>query len=173
MNKLYVMIGTPGSGKSTFVKKYIKNANHVSRDEIRFSLLAEDEPYFSKENQVYREFVWEIYNSLLNKKEDVVADATNLNEKSRAKLFNAIPLDLSNYEVIAVYMNTPLKTCLDRNELRKGIGRTYVPPQNLRRMFFAKSNPTFLEHNGIFTEIWNVKTDKEETEIIKYRKDDV
>ena len=167
MNKLYVMIGAPGSGKSTFAKKYISNAKYISRDEIRFSILAEDEPYFSKEDQVYREFIWEIYNSLKNE-EDVVADATNLNDKSRSKLFEAIPLDLSKYKVIAVYMNTPLKTCLERNELRKGVGRTYVPPQYLRRMFFNKTNPTFTEYKGVFNEIWNVFTNDKETIVKKY-----
>ena len=107
MPTLFILCGPAGSGKSTwlanvFMQNWDKSMSVIiSRDEIRFSILAEDEPYFSKEDQVYREFIWEIYNSLKNG-EDVVADATNLNDKSRSKLFEAIPLDLSKYKVIAV-----------------------------------------------------------------------
>lgn len=40
-NKLYIMCGCPGSGKTTYAKKYLINDNtvYVSRDDIRFSLL--------------------------------------------------------------------------------------------------------------------------------------
>ena len=44
MNKniLYIMIGAPGSGKTTIAKNTCSaqdNTIHISRDEIRFSLL--------------------------------------------------------------------------------------------------------------------------------------
>ena len=38
---LYVMIGVPGAGKSTFARNVLKNINnamYVSRDSIRYSL---------------------------------------------------------------------------------------------------------------------------------------
>ena len=171
-NKLYVMIGAAGSGKSTFAKQYLTDAVYVSRDEIRFSLLAEGEPYFSREDQVYREFIWKIYNTLLNEHKDVVADATHLNDKSRAKLFKALPLDFSKYYIIAVYINTSLKACLDRNELRKNDNRAYVPPQQIQKMFFQKKAPTFKEYNGIFNELWDIYTPNNNVPIIcKYNRE--
>ena len=46
------MMGIPGSGKSTFVRKrrdIFDNPIVISRDKIRFSLLEEGDEYFSKE----------------------------------------------------------------------------------------------------------------------------
>ena len=136
-NKLYVMIGCPGSGKTTYAKKALMNDNtvYVSRDEVRFALLQEGEEYFSREKEVYREFIWKIYNAIQNEHKDVIADATHLNEKSRAKLFSSLPLDFSKIEVIGVYMNTPLEVSLERNRTRKGT-KAFVPEAQVRRMFF-------------------------------------
>lgn len=156
-NKLYVMIGCPGSGKSTYAKKYLINDNteYISRDEVRFSLLQDGESYFSRENEVYREFIWRIYNALNNQHKDVIADATHLNDKSRAKLFKSLPIDFTKIDVIGIYMNTPLKICLEQNEIRKGT-KAYVPPAQVRRMFFSIKKPTYDEYNGIFSELFNV-----------------
>ena len=157
-NKLYVMMGCPGSGKTTYAKKALMNDNtiYVSRDEIRFSLLQDGEEYFSREKEVYREFIWKIYNAIQNEHKNVIADATHLNEKSRAKLFSSLPLDFSKIEVIGIYMNTSLNTCLKRNETRKNT-KTYVPRGVLRRMFFSIIPPSYKEYNGIFSKIYSIE----------------
>ena len=168
-NKLYVLIGAPGSGKSTFAKKYLTDAVYVSRDIVRFSILQEGEEYFAREDEVYREFIWKIYDNLQNGK-DVIADATHLNPRSRAKLFDALPLDLQKTEVIGIFFKTSIETCLKRNDTRKG-NKTYVPAGQVRRMFFCCDPPTFIEYNGIFSELWGVDTEKNEYEIRKYNKE--
>lgn len=157
-NKLYVMIGCPGSGKTTYAKNALMNDNtvYVSRDEVRFALLQEGEEYFSREKEVYREFIWKIYNAIQNEHKDVIADATHLNEKSRTKLFSSLPLDFSKIEVIGVYMNTPLEVSLERNRTRKGT-KTFVPEAQVRRMFFSMDPPSYKEYNGIFSKIYNVQ----------------
>ena len=48
---LWLMCGAPGSGKSYFAKNILINDDHwfyVSRDEIRFRIIKNDEEYFSR-----------------------------------------------------------------------------------------------------------------------------
>lgn len=160
-NKLYVMIGCPGSGKTTYAKKALMNDNtvYVSRDEVRFALLQEGEEYFSKEKEVYREFIWKIYNAIYNEHKDVIADATHLNERSRAKLFSSLPLDFSKIDVIGIFLNTPLDICIKRNNMRKGT-KTYVPEAQVRKMFFSIKKPNYEEYNNIFDSIYIVNKEE-------------
>ena len=117
-NKLYLMVGCPGSGKSTYAKRYLTNAVYISRDDIRFSLVKENEEYFSKEKEVFKVFVNKINNKLRDGC-DVVADATHLNPSSRFKLLANLDLNKNKTEVIAIFIQTPLDVCLRQNENRK------------------------------------------------------
>ena len=141
-NVLYVMIGIPGSGKTTIAKNSV-GCVHISRDEIRFSLLSESDNYFKKENQVYKTFIKQINDNLAAGK-NVIADATHINQKSRNKLFHNLHIDRSKTIVIAIYVNTPLDICLERNETRKG-GRTFVPPHEIHNMYTRLEPPTYNE----------------------------
>ena len=138
-NKLYMMIGCPGSGKSTYAKTHFTNATYVSRDEIRFKLVPEDEEYFSKEDEVFTTFI-NMIDKELKLGNDVIADATHLNSFSRMKLLASLDIDKNKTEIVAVFMNTPLDICIKRNENRKGT-RAYVPKSVIRRMFFSLKKP--------------------------------
>lgn len=134
MKSLFVMCGCPGSGKSTWVQEQIKKMNvetaWVSRDAIRFSMVAEDEEYFSKEDDVFRIFC-ETIQKELDAGKMVFADATHLNEKSRNKTLDKLNLDGVN--IFMVNFNLPIEICLKQNENRKGT-RAYVPRSVIRRM---------------------------------------
>lgn len=153
-NKLIIMSGCPGSGKSTFAKEYFPNAKYVSRDAIRFGIVREDEEYFSKEDEVFRRFIEEI-NEGMRESVDVVADATHLNEKSRAKLLYNLKLNKDKYKVTVVYLKTSLATCIERNENRKGT-RAYVPKDIIKRMYFSCKAPNLEECGGLIDEIVTV-----------------
>ena len=143
MNKLYIVMGTPGSGKSTWIQNHLdEHSVWVSRDDVRFSMVAEDEEYFSKEKQVFKEYTRRINNALENGY-DVFADATHLNKASRNKLLTAINPEL-NIEVDVVWIKTPLETCIGQNQNREGT-RSFVPVSAIRRMFYQIEMPEFEE----------------------------
>lgn len=146
MSKLFLVMGIPGAGKSTYIKKVMgENDLYVSRDEIRFSLVAENEEYFSKEDEVFNQFVATIDEGL---KENLTvwADATHLNEKARLKLLNALSETPDILDV--VWIKTDLEIALRQNDLRQGT-RAFVPHSVIRRMYAQMRKPKF--HEGKFT----------------------
>ena len=143
-SKLYLLMGCPGSGKSTYLTNRIKDSTSaitvISRDIIRFSLVSEDEEYFSKEDEVYNLFIKGIANAL-NFNNEVFADATHLNERSRAKTLRALGKHLKDVEVNVIYVRVPLEVAIERNENRIGT-RAYVPKSVIRRMWSQTTIPT-------------------------------
>jgi len=154
VGKLYVLMGQPGSGKSTWVKNHAMTEDGVvvSRDAVRFSMVSEDEPYFSKEKQVFKTFVNEINFYLMNGR-TVFADATHLTQASRNKLLRNIRWKPAETSVI--WLQTSLNTAINRNAERKGT-RSYVPASDIRRMYASIDPPRFEEG---FDKIYIVKED--------------
>lgn len=156
-NNLIIMVGCPGSGKTTYAKENYPDAWYVSRDEIRFNLVSENEEYFSKEDQVFNQFINKINEGLRNS-HDVIADATHLNSKSRFKLLaNLTDLDKEKTNIVAIFMRTPLNVCIARNEKRKNT-RSYVPEDVIRNMYKALRKPNFEECYGMIDKIHIVET---------------
>jgi predicted kinase len=142
MANLFIMMGAPGAGKSTFIKNVLSSrAFVVSRDVIRFGMVKEGEQYFSKEKDVYKEYIRQI-NENLNSGWDTVADATHLNRASRNKLLNCI--QVPNVEIHLIWFKTSLETCLQRNENRAGT-RAYVPSSVITKMHNSIERPEFEE----------------------------
>lgn len=147
--KLIMMMGVPGSGKSTFANRWQDiNTVVVSRDAIRFAMLQEGDEYFAKEGQVFQEFVRQIVNGL-DKGYEVIADATHINAASRAKLIKAVKNRVPSKElqIEVIWVNVGLNKALEQNELRKG-SKFYIPRQVIRRMF-EQMEPVDLEHEEI------------------------
>ncbi len=142
MANLILICGCPGSGKSTYLKNHIDTQTSVivSRDEIRFSMVHPWEDYFSHENEVVVA-LWDKVNEELAKGKNVAVDQTSLTPKARKYLINHIK---GYKELIAIWMDIPLTTCLERNELRKGT-RAYVPREQVRRMYYGFIYPDFEE----------------------------
>jgi predicted kinase len=144
------MIGAPGCGKSYYIKQHLKdNEIVISRDAIRFNMLKDTDAYFSKEKQVYNEFIKQI-NAAIADDRDFYVDQTSLNRGARAKLFSH--LERKPNKMIAIYINAPLEKILYQNSLRTG--RALVPEDAVINMFNSIEKPTKAEG---FDEIWEVE----------------
>ena len=149
--KLIILSGVPASGKSTWAKRIEKeNANcvRISRDEIRYTLLQEDDAYFDKENEVFQIFVKRIKENLEQGK-IVLADATHLNRASRYKLIKNVR---GKYEYsIVMFLEKP-DVCLERNKNR--VGRERVPDDAMESMIRNFERITDESYNDMFDHIY-------------------
>jgi predicted kinase len=139
------MVGAPGSGKSSWANeavKYYSDANIVSRDKVRFSMITEKDDYFSKEKEVFNEFISQIADSVKHH-EITIVDATHMNKKGRNKVFSRLTSTLENVTLRAVVMITTLETCLERNAQREGLA--LVPDSAIARMYGGFEMPTVEE----------------------------
>lgn len=139
---LYVMCGVPGSGKSYLAREITKavHSKLVSRDEIRFSMLKDNDEYFSKENLVFSRYM-ELINKSLKNDCSVIADATHLTPGSRRKLLNNLTIKPAS--IICFYFDLPLDVCLSRNVGRPG--REQVPEETMQSMYKNFKPPQYSE----------------------------
>lgn len=153
--KFYLMCGVPGSGKSTWARKHLpSDVAYVSRDEIRFSMVQEDEDYFAKEKEVFSKFAQEIVAWACV--HDVIIDATHINAASRMRIYDILTanFDEDKIEVYCIWMNTPYDVCLARNAQRTG--RALVPEHAIESMWRRRRVPHGNEHS-IIAGVWTVE----------------
>ena len=165
---LWLMCGVPGVGKSWFAKNILMRPGwiYISRDEIRFSIVKNEEEYFSHEKEVFRKFAERIAAALIWDTDDVVADATHLNWGSRRKLMGALKqyAFMENVQIIPVVVTASLKTILARNQLRNG--RERVPEDVIKRMLGHMNDPKNDPYK--YTAIMRVTNEQEIKEVLNY-----
>lgn len=149
---VYVLAGPPGVGKSTWInQRYIWDYDAlISRDCIRFNLLKPNDDYFSKEDEVRKQFNKAIEETTTpgHWAPNVFIDATHLNRFSRAKVRQHIK---GRPYQIAVSFEVPIEVALERNAQRTG--RALVPESAIRNMYKSYEIPSLKEG---FDEIWHV-----------------
>lgn len=122
--RLFLMSGIPGSGKSTWIAKQAEvlepeDFQIISRDAIRFSLLQPGEEYFKRENAVFAQFVKNINDSIADGVPYIFIDATHISYASRAKVLSR--LRIPEHCALAVEVFCPsVETCQERNSKRTG-----------------------------------------------------
>lgn len=125
MKALYLLMGISGSGKSTWARDFQSRFSDtiiISRDAIRFSLVKEGEPYFSKEKKVFKTFAHLACEAIKSEINNVILDATHLNFSSRQKILNVLkePLQEHNYKVVVMHVDTAVTCALIRDGKREG-----------------------------------------------------
>lgn len=152
LKKVFVLSGIPGSGKSTWIRNMMNPEidTHISRDNIRFALLNDDQEYFEVEDKVRKFFFEQIEKCTNDDYNDdcVFIDATHLSPKVRAQIRSHIKK--KPYQ-IAVSFEIPLAVALERNKKRSG--RALVPESAIYNMYNRYIIPTLAEG---FDEVWHI-----------------
>ena len=136
-NVIYVLVGLPGSGKSTY-RYNLKFEYHPddmvelsSDDYIEYVANGLGMTY----NEVFRDFVsiadqhiWQMFHTAINNSKPVIVwDQTNLTLRKRKDILDKVP---ASYKKIAVYVSTSVEESIRRNESR---GRT-IPNSVITKM---------------------------------------
>jgi predicted kinase len=154
MAKLYVLVGIPGSGKSTWYannEDLLGDTVYVSTDDFVEQEAARQGKTY---NEVFKDFMptaVKLMAGVVNQARalnmDIVWDQTSTTVASRAKKFKMLP----NYEHIAVVFKTPEKAELDRR-LASRPGKN-IPSAVMNSMIAGWEDPT--KDEG-FIDIWYV-----------------
>ena len=114
MPTLYIMVGVPGAGKTTYAKSKLAHAVYIGADALR-------EKFYGKEMTLrgYRKIHRIILKSAreyLHQGYDVVIDCTNISLNTRKQYHGIIS---GHDKIVAVYVNVPIWQALLNNRKRK------------------------------------------------------
>ena len=123
--KLILLVGVPGSGKSTYAQKYLeknKNTIHLSSDKIREELWG-NEATQGDNNEVFS-LMQKRAVEALNNGHDVIYDATNVTRKDRSYIIDLCPKFV---KIEAHIIWAPIETCIKRDAAReRTVGKAVI-----------------------------------------------
>lgn len=149
MKTLYVCVGIPGCGKSSWTDGFIKDKSSVvviNMDTIRFQVTGNHSDQ-SKNGVVAGKAMSMLAESMVTGVKDIVWDNTTISVKYRKPLISLAKE--YGYRVIAVHFEVSLEVAKLRNSARTRV----VPVDVLDRMFNSLAPPSLSEG---FTEIIKV-----------------
>lgn len=123
--KLIIMVGLPGSGKSTRAKELAtleKSCEILSSDAIRKELSGSEQDQ-TQNDKVFR-LLYQRMNELLSEGKSVIIDATNTTLKSRRRILSEC--EIPCYREVQLVM-TPVEECISRDASReRSVGKEVI-----------------------------------------------
>lgn len=150
MSKLVILVGIPGSGKSTWAKSMLPDFVYVSSDDIRESM--GDVTDQSRNSEVFGTFHRRIEMNL-RIGNDVVADSTALDERARTTL-RALARRNDAEVHLVVFAN------LDQAVVRNAQRERVVPEHAMVRMLdkYERLRLSLAQESNLYTSITEIKS---------------
>ena len=142
--KVYMMVGIPGAGKSTWIKNNVPDLPVVSRDIIRAELgMCEPGDKYAGTPDEENEVTMHEYMKMgeyCNGRQSFVIDDTNTHKKYRKQMIDF--LREHGAKVVFVHLDTPLDVCKKRREGQ-------IPPEVMDRIYRRRVIPSEDEYDEI------------------------
>lgn len=143
MNTLYITVGLPGSGKSTYVKNFIKDKEieYLSSDELR-AVYGKSEEDQTVTPLVFGHIKRKV-DEFLKDGKNVLVDATSVNRKERSDYINTAKK--YGAKVVAIVFKMDRQRLIDRNKKRGEQGGREVPTFVIDKMLAKFEEPSYSE----------------------------
>jgi predicted kinase len=142
-NTLYITVGLPGSGKSTYVKNFIKDKDieYLSSDSLR-AVYGKSEEDQTVTPLVFGHIKRKV-DELLKDGKNVLVDATSVNRKERSDYINTAKK--YGAKVVAIVFKMDRQGLIDRNKKRGEQGGRVVPDFVIDKMLAKFEEPSYIE----------------------------
>jgi predicted kinase len=142
-NTLYITVGLPGSGKSTYAKEFIKGKEieYLSSDSLR-AVYGKDETDQSVTSIVFGHIKRKV-DEFLKDGKNVMVDATSVNRKERSDYINTAKK--YGAKVVAIVFKMDRQGLIDRNKKRGEQGGRVVPDFVIDKMLNKFEEPSYSE----------------------------
>jgi predicted kinase len=142
-NTLYIAVGLPGSGKSTYAKNFIKDKDieYLSSDSLR-AVYGKSEEDQTVTPLVFGHIKRKV-DEFLKDGKNVLVDATSVNRKERSDYINSAKK--YGAKVVAIVFKMDRQGLIDRNKKRGEQGGRVVPDWVIDKMLAKFEEPSYDE----------------------------